>query len=641
MDNMKSWSDGEISHEDDRDPRWSSYLSLVPRGLQSIISDIVRDKLDGYEYRIEQLTPRGTRDDSTIVQQATNQILNAQEKKRSRQAKKEAKLKESGQGGGPSTSFIDTSSYCSRPVGSAIVNLVDQLHSFPCKVDVIEDEFRERPPPPQLHITMGYCDNKDEQIWSCAGNMSGCVWYKLVTTAPASVVGNNLRCFGPLLALVSTNATSSSTVSSSSQESSTSSNIRVLPWNTLKESNEDLKEFIEKQIDPTYEAAFDQSLRVWHEHTKCCWRELYENEEKYQSLQDRINDNKLSFRLSSIRDSSYISKQQKYNYSRQELLEKAFDFGILPSKYDDSWNVDLTKFDIEVVLLIYDSMVAIGLSLRPYKLVGAKSFSSGALPPDISRPYIGGDALSGLVRLRPSTAHILLNFANLQPGDVVLDPCAGIGTIPLEAELFSGKRSCVGLGGDLVLNHPTIAHAACSLLSAATTTSAALDGSATGVNFVSSLATWDAAHLPIRTASIDVVVSDLPFGKQCLSASALTTLLPLVVSELARVLLPTSSTPTPSSSRMVLLCGSFESLLQAIHHTSQYWRYPCKAIIPVTIGGLNAWIIHIERNDIPFSEGVSNRLERVKKLTSKRERIAHFQEMDPTNHSSKKSRIQS
>ena len=679
----------------DNNIRWSTYLALLPRGVQSIVSDIIQDKLGGkkkkkknndgsdddddddggsYEYRIELLSPQGMvedDDDTSIIEQATKQTLIAQEKKLIKLKKRNTndsnnnnnKKRKSASAG--SDHVIDTRPYCAKPVGSAFVTCYNNNNDNDINVgDDFKQEQQDQEQDQQqqeskLHIFVGY-DEKNNPIWSCPGNLSGCVWYKLTTTAPASIVGN-LRCFGPLLALVTTTSTSSTSKSTSTTSTTSSGDLRVLPWHTLTESCDDLKEWISQHNQPTYEIAFDQALQLWHDHTKTsCWRDVFYNNDDddedehqqdingdyYQKLQDRFHTDTLSFRLSSIRDSSYINKKQKHNqkyiYGRQELLDHGLDFGMIPTKYSESWTVNLKHFDIEIVLLIYDSMVAIGLSLRPYNILGAKTFSSGVIPPDISKPYLGSDALAGLVRLRPSTAHILLKFANIQPGDIVLDPCAGIGTIPLEAEMMisannNNNNTTIGLGGDLVLNHPKIANAACSLLSAATSSSS----SKTNAKSVSSLVAWDAAHLPIRTASIDVVVSDLPFGKKCLSASALSSLLPLVVSELARVLIPSqSSTISTPSSRMVLLCGSYESLLQAVHGTSQYWRLPCKAIIPTNIGGICAWIVQIERNDIPYKEGIDNRLERVKKLTSKHHRAASHGEQQVSSKV-KKSRIQS
>jgi len=112
------------------------------------------------------------------------------------------------------------------------------------------------------------------------------------------------------------------------------------------------------------------------------------------------------------------------------------------------WSVNLEEFDIELVIVILppdlrssknnggtgNGTLAFGISLCPHSFLKSKSFASGHIPPDVTMPYLGGDILSqNIVRLRPTNAHLLLEMADLQTYDIVLDPCAGIGTIPIEA----------------------------------------------------------------------------------------------------------------------------------------------------------------------------------------------------------------
>ena len=68
-------------------------------------------------------------------------------------------------------------------------------------------------------------------------------------------------------------------------------------------------------------------------------------------------------------------------------------------------------------------------------------------------PYASIDA-----RLRSSTAWLMLRLARVQPGDVVLDPMCGIGTVPLEAAATTlgcppeGPRPCSRDAGFAVVN---------------------------------------------------------------------------------------------------------------------------------------------------------------------------------------------
>lgn len=107
---------------------------------------------------------------------------------------------------------------------------------------------------------------------------------------------------------------------------------------------------------------------------------------------------------------------------------------------------------------------------------------------------------------------------------------------------------------------------------------------------VSDLISWDASLLPIRDGSVDVIMSDLPFGVKCLSSKKLKLLLPLLFAECGRCLRP--------GGRMTLLCGSFLGILEALQELSEngtsMFESP-SSIIPVNIGGLSAWILQISR----------------------------------------------
>ena len=339
----------------------------------------------------------------------------------------------------------------------------------------------------------------------------------------------------------------------------------------------------------------------------------------------------------------------------------ADDSGHPPDNKNRNWQVDLTNFDIELVIILTAQLtVAIGISLNPYSYLKSKSFEIGVAPPDVTSPYIGGNILSGgIVRLRPTTAHTLLKIANCQPYEIVLDPCAGIGTIPIEADMYFSSDVCnrerkgrriIGFGGDIVLHEPQISTAAAAMAETAAgdvaTSSTGRDvrayslaATTTSSMGSSLLAAWDATFLPVRSGCVDAVVSDLPFGQQCLSAGALTQLLPLIMRQCARVL-------SPNTGRMVVLCGSPSAICTAIEEssTSIYWVQPCTRITPMTVGGLVAWIVRVERNHVPFVEdgAIEEQFRaRIRKVASKRDRASEFQKTTPENDQMKKRRLQS
>eukprot|EP00957_Ditylum_brightwellii_P174444 13282010-Ditylum_brightwellii.AAC.1 len=190
------------------------------------------------------------------------------------------------------------------------------------------------------------------------------------------------------------------------------------------------------------------------------------------------------------------SQGKKYQYKKEDLLPDLTST-LLPTEFlnvekdTKKWNVNLTDFDLEVVLFFHTTpptspilsnnanngppasddadtkgttdsnmtkkqpqrqqhYLTLALNLRPYnKYVTSTSInnnrswytSSHLPPPDVLPPFFSLSYFRNqdkVVRLRPSTAQLLLELANVSLGDVVVDPCAGVGTIPIEAGLGQG-----------------------------------------------------------------------------------------------------------------------------------------------------------------------------------------------------------
>jgi 23S rRNA G2445 N2-methylase RlmL len=123
--------------------------------------------------------------------------------------------------------------------------------------------------------------------------------------------------------------------------------------------------------------------------------------------------------------------------------------------------------------------------------------------------------------LRPSMAAAMVRLAGPAPGDLILDPMCGAGTIIGESIELSKQRKAGRvdlIGGDLEMN----------ALRAA------------GVNLrkvgPAILARWDATRLPLADRSIDRVISNPPFGKQLSSPEEIGPLYRRMARECDRVL---------------------------------------------------------------------------------------------------------
>ena len=97
--------------------------------------------------------------------------------------------------------------------------------------------------------------------------------------------------------------------------------------------------------------------------------------------------------------------------------------------------------------------------------------------------------------------------------------------------------------------------------------------------------------------SLDVlllVISDLPFGKRCLSSKELSNFLPLFLNECARIL--------KKGGKALLLCGAIHGILDALlicSIESDLFGHP-SSIFPVNVGGISAWIFQLHRSDAAY-----------------------------------------
>jgi tRNA (guanine6-N2)-methyltransferase len=162
--------------------------------------------------------------------------------------------------------------------------------------------------------------------------------------------------------------------------------------------------------------------------------------------------------------------------------------------------------------------------------------------------------------LRPTVAAAMVRLAGARPGQMVLDPMCGAGTILAEQLAVGRPREGPAvrvLGGDLDPG-------------ALRTTRANLHRLAEV-----DLVRWDAGLLPLPDASIDRVISNPPFGKQLGEPEEIGPLYQRVVAELDRVLRP--------GGVVVLLVANFGALKEAAK--AVHW----KAVRQLRVRVLGQW----------------------------------------------------
>lgn len=116
----------------------------------------------------------------------------------------------------------------------------------------------------------------------------------------------------------------------------------------------------------------------------------------------------------------------------------------------------------------------------------------------------------------PLIAAVLAQLLKARPGDVVYDPFCGAGTLLIE--LYALESTLHLLGSDVSAGSLTEAGANRPLFGRA------------------GLLRADASRLPVASASVDRVISNLPFGKRVGSHAGNTRLYPAFLAELTRVL---------------------------------------------------------------------------------------------------------
>lgn len=186
------------------------------------------------------------------------------------------------------------------------------------------------------------------------------------------------------------------------------------------------------------------------------------------------------------------------NYSTDEI-KRTVSEGIT-SLYDWRYTPDDREADLNVRLFMEHEVAYVGVRLgkhplheRAYKVV--------------ERPG----------SLKPTVAAAMLRLADVQPGERLLDPCCGSGTIVIEAALLGAAAQ----GGDI---------------DAEAVEAALANAAAAGVDVP--ITQRDARALPLPDRNIDCVVSNLPWGRQIAVDDALARLYAEFCAEIERVNAP-------------------------------------------------------------------------------------------------------
>ncbi|KAG7206752.1 hypothetical protein KM043_000675 [Ampulex compressa] len=182
----------------------------------------------------------------------------------------------------------------------------------------------------------------------------------------------------------------------------------------------------------------------------------------------------------------------------------------------------------------------------------------------------------GPTTLRATVCYNLLRLAQPSPGDIVIDPMCGGGSIPIEAAL-AYTQSYV-LCGD---NHPKAVIRAKSNIDT------------TMANCRTDLLYWSVTQLPFMNSSIDIIVTDMPFGKRSGRMTDNRVLYKKFLLQLGRVV-------RLSTGRMVLLTSDRRSMNMALQEAGDLFHVT--KMVGVNIGGLQAAVYVLKRSNIEYEQ---------------------------------------
>ncbi|KAM4652888.1 tRNA (guanine(6)-N(2))-methyltransferase THUMP3 [Discoglossus pictus] len=285
-----------------------------------------------------------------------------------------------------------------------------------------------------------------------------------------------------------------------------------------------------------------------------------QSEHKYEAQEEVTSDNSnvLKFRVTCSRAGD------NHSFTSNDA---ARDFGGAVQDHF-KWKADMKNFDVEVLLNISFNDLLVGIALTEESL------------------HRRNITHFGPTTLRSTLAYGMLRLCNLKPSDIIIDPMCGTGSIPIEG--VSEWPDCYFLAGD---NSAQAVKRAASNIYSLLRKKQSPESAALGLPIDS--VHWDISRLPLRNESVDVIITDMPFGKRIGSKKKNWDLYPACLREMSRVC-------RAGTGRAVLLTHDKKCFVKALLKVGHLWKK--MHTVWVNIGGLHAGVYLLKRTSSKVQE---------------------------------------
>ena len=240
---------------------------------------------------------------------------------------------------------------------------------------------------------------------------------------------------------------------------------------------EELDQLLRLDCDP----ACSRKVILRASMTRACCLEIFSCPAEEEEILEKASDAPLHEYIKPGQSVRVRVKRVK-SYGRELSISKLErDLGAIVLKAAEGLKVDLRKPDIDFLGVITEKRFFFGLKL------------SEAYKPGFSRRRPSRRPFFHPSAMMPKLARCMVNLARARPGELVLDPFCGTGSILIEAALIG----CSALGLDI---------------SSRMTFGALLNARFVGVE-IYGLSVADALKPPLKPNAVDRIITDPPYGR--------------------------------------------------------------------------------------------------------------------------------